>query len=53
MAPKTAVPKQPPIPRKNVALEVATPRSWYDTEFWTATTNTCMISPSPTPKTNM
>ena len=39
--------------RKNVAELVATPRSWYETEFCTATTSTCMVSPMPTPKMNM
>ena len=53
MAPKTAVPKQPPIMRKKVVPEVAVPNSSYGTAFWTATTSTCMTRPSPKPNTTM
>jgi hypothetical protein len=39
--------------RKNVAPEVATPRSAWLTAFCTAMTSTCIEAPMPTPSTNM
>ena len=53
MAPNTAVPNDPPIERKNVAPEVAAPRSSYGTTFCTAMISTCITSPMPAPSTNM
>ncbi|CAM5732253.1 hypothetical protein SMICM304S_11283 [Streptomyces microflavus] len=49
--PKMATPNEAPMERKNVAPEVATPRSWYETAFCTTRTRTCMTRPSPAPKT--
>ena len=48
---KTAVPSVPPIWRKNVADEVATPMSCGGTEFCTASTSGCMQKPRPMPNT--
>ena len=45
----TAVPSVPPIWRKNVADEVATPMSCGGTAFCTASTSGCMLKPSPRP----
>ncbi len=53
IAPRTAVPSEPPISRKSVAPEVATPRSLYSTAFCTAITSTCITSPNPRPSTSM
>ena len=52
-APKTAVPNDPPIERKNVDPLVAVPMSRGSTEFCTARTSTCMTLPSPAPRTSM
>ena len=46
----TAVPRVPPIWRKKVADEVATPMSLGGTAFWIASTRVCMLKPSPRPK---
>src|SRR5664280_1031527 len=43
----------PPIWRKNVRLEVATPSSWNGTAFWTMIVNTVSVGPTPTPVTNI
>lgn len=53
IAPSTAVPTEPPIERNSDAPEVATPRSEWSTAFCTASTRTCITSPSPSPSTNM
>ena len=53
MAPKSAVPTAPPIERKKVTAAVATPMCVRSTLFCTAVTTTCMVRPSPAPKTNM
>lgn len=49
--PKIATPNEAPMDRKNVAPEVATPRSSYETAFCTISTRTCMTRPRPRPKT--
>jgi len=49
----TAVPSVPPICRKKVADEVATPMSRAGTAFCTAMTSVCMQPPSPSPKMNI
>ena len=53
IAPKIAVPNEPPIERKNVAPEVATPSSLCGTPFCTMITSTCMTPPRPMPSTSM
>ena len=53
IAPKIATPSEPPIERKNVAVEVATPMLRAGASFWTASTSTCMTRPMPTPTTAM
>ena len=53
MAPKIAVPNEPPIDRKNVAPDVATPSSECGTAFCTMMTSTCMTPPMPMPSTSM
>src|ERR1017187_6896385 len=53
LAPKAATPKEPPIERKNVEEDVATPSWLRGTAFCTATTSTCMTPPMPTPRTTM
>ena len=45
----TAVPRVPPIWRKNVADDVATPMSLGGTAFWIARTSVCMLNPRPRP----
>ncbi len=51
IAPNSAVPKDPPICRKNATDDVATPMSLRSTEFCTTTIRTCMVRPSPRPMT--
>ena len=53
MAPKIAVPNEPPMERKNVAPEVATPSSLCGTPFCTMITSTCITPPRPMPRTSM
>src|SRR5450759_5646207 len=53
IAPRIAVPRDPPMSRNSVAPEVATPRSRYSTSFCTAITRTCITIPSPTPSTSI
>ncbi len=53
IAPKSGTPIVPPIERKSVAVEVATPRFSYSTAFWTASTSTCITNPRPNPTTSM
>src|SRR5512135_2800809 len=43
----------PPIWRKNVRLDVATPSSWKGTAFWTMIVNTVRVGPTPTPAMNI
>jgi len=43
----------PPMDRKKVTDEVATPSSFIGTAFCTTSVSTCMNKPSPTPKTRM
>ncbi len=53
IAPNSATPSEPPIERKNVAAEVATPTSFGGAQFWTASTSTCITRPMPMPTTSM
>src|ERR1035437_568253 len=53
MAPKIAVPNDPPMDRKKVAPEGATPSSGEGTACWPISTSACTTQPSPTPSTNM
>ena len=53
IAPNSATPSEPPIERKNVAVEVATPMSLRRRAFWTTSTSTCITRPMPTPTTSM
>ena len=46
------MPMVPPVARKNVADEVATPMSRAATEFCTAIIIVCMFRPRPTPSMN-
>ncbi len=50
---KTAVPRVPPMERKNVAEAVATPMSRGGTAFCVARVSVCMHRPSPMPNTAM
>ena len=50
---RAAIPIEPPICRKRSDPDVATPISLWSTEFWTASTSTCMTIPIPTPTTSM
>jgi hypothetical protein len=50
IARNAAAPTVPPIDRKNVTAEVATPISRGDTAFWTASTMGCMLPDRPSPK---
>ena len=52
-APKSETPIEPPMVRKKVTVEVATPRSAMGASFWVASTMTCITSPMPAPSTNM
>ena len=47
------MPTVPPIDRKNVADEVATPMSLAGTSFWMARISVCMHRPSPRPASAM
>ena len=53
IAPNSATPIEPPIERKNVAVDVATPRSRAGASFWTTRTRTCITRPMPMPRTSM
>src|SRR5436190_18857664 len=53
IAPKIATPNEPPICRKRIAPDVATPMKRYSTAFCTASTSTCITIPSPSPTTSM
>jgi hypothetical protein len=48
-----ASPTEPPICRKNVRLDVATPSCWTGTAFWTTTVKTLNVGPIPRPRTNI
>ena len=52
IAPKIETPTAPPIWRKSVEPDVATPSISYGTAFWAARTSTCMTSPRPSPSTS-
>ena len=52
-APNRATPIEPPIERKKLTDEVATPRSPVGTAFWAARTSVCMLKPMPMPRTTM
>src|SRR5690606_4113533 len=52
-APRALTPTAPPMLRKNVTTEVATPRSCAGTSFWAASTRFWMSRPTPTPSTAM
>jgi len=52
-APKTAVPNEPPIDRKNVAPLVAVPIWLGETAFCTARISTCITLPKPSPRIAM
>ena len=43
----------PPIWRKNVRLDVATPSSWNGTAFWTTIVKTANVGPTPRPAMNI
>ena len=43
----------PPIWRKNVRFEVATPSSWNGTAFWTTIVKTANVGPTPSPARNI
>ena len=43
----------PPIWRKNVRLEVATPSSWNGTAFWMTIVKTEKVGPTPRPARNI
>src|SRR6478735_12601099 len=43
----------PPIWRKNVRFDVATPRYWNDTAFWTTSVKTANVGPTPRPAMNI
>ncbi len=49
----TVTPIVAPIERPNWVSAVPTPISRAGTEFWTASTKTCIIIPSPTPAMTM
>ncbi len=49
----TARPTEPPIWRKNVRLDVATPRARIGTAFWTTIVNTASVGPMPRPVMNI
>ena len=51
IAPKSATPIEPPIWRKSVEPDVATPMFRGSTAFCTASTSTCITIPSPRPST--
>ena len=53
MVRKTAVPNVPPIDRKKVADEVATPIWVAGTEFWVARISVCIQQPRPAPTRNI
>ncbi len=53
IAPKSAIPIEPPTWRKSIESAVATPMCFGSTEFWTARTSTCMTIPIPNPTTSM
>ena len=53
IAPNTATPTEPPIERKNCAVDVAAPMSPGGASFWTTSTSTCITRPMPTPMTTM
>ena len=50
---RAARPTDPPIWRKNVRLEVATPRALIGTAFWTTIVNTPSVGPMPRPVMNI
>ena len=52
-APSALTPIAPPMLRKKVRTEVATPSSWAGTSFWAASTRFCMSMPTPMPSTAM
>jgi hypothetical protein len=52
-APNIETPTEPPMVRKKVTVDVATPRSAIGASFWVASTMTCMTSPMPAPSRNM
>ncbi len=43
----------PPICRKKVRLEVATPSMWNGTAFWTIRVKTAKVGPTPRPAMNI
>ena len=53
IAPKTETPIEPPIWRKSVEPDVATPMWRKSTEFCAASTSTCIVIPSPSPRISM
>ena len=52
-APNNATPSEPPTARKNVTVDVATPRSARGASFWVASTMICIVKPMPTPRMAM
>ena len=49
--PNTATPIEPPMARKKLMVEVATPRCSTGASFWVATTRVCSTEPMPNPST--
>ena len=53
IVPTKARATEPPIWRKNVRFEVATPSSWNGTAFWTTIVKTANVGPTPRPAMNI
>ena len=53
ITPIAVTPSVAPIARADCVNAVADPMARIGTWFWTATTKTCIIIPSPTPATTM
>jgi hypothetical protein len=53
IVPNSATPMEPPIERKRIEPDVATPSCEPPTAFCTASTSTCIVIPSPRPTTSM
>ncbi len=53
MVPTMASETEPPIWRKKVRFEVATPRSWKGTAFWMMMVKTAKVGPTPRPAMNI
>ena len=53
MVPTMASETEPPIWRKKVRFEVATPSSWKGTAFWMMIVKTAKVGPTPRPARNI